>query len=142
MKNINLVKVSQFCREYYLNTNHHSGLSVGKVFSSIRAPGSSLVPDYDDYYGDYYDYDYDGDDIFARIVKAVKKNKEENNKNGRRNDPSKILLDSVQENFVFPKELLDALPDIDDIEYEDFESLNDQVESLNNVRRKKNFRRN
>ena len=142
MKNIslNLVK-SQFCREYYLNSNHHSGhsLGVGKVFSSIRAPGSSLVPDYDDYYEDYYDYDYDGaDDIFARIVKAVKKNK----KNGRRNDPSKILLDSVQENFVFPKELLDALPDIDDIEYEDFESLNEQVESLNNVRRKKNLRRN
>ena len=113
------------------------------MFSSIRAPGSSLVPDYDDYYNDYYDYDYDGgDDIFARIVKAVKKNRDENIKNGRRNDPSKILLDSVQENFVFPQELLDALPDIDDIEYEDFESLNEQVESLNNVRRKKNLTRN
>jgi len=134
----------EYAREYYQNSNHHSGHSLGvEVFSSIRAPGSSLVPDYDDYYNDYYDYDYDGgDDIFARIVKAVKKNRDENNKNGRRNDPSKILLDSVQENFVFPQELLDALPDIDDIEYEDFESLNEQVESLNNVRRKKNFTRN
>merc|ERR1711892_1135404 len=34
----------------------------------------TLAADYD-YYGDYYDYDYLGDDLFGRIVKAVKKNK-------------------------------------------------------------------
>ena len=96
--------------------------------------------DYSDYYedGDYYDYDYPGDDLFARIVKAVKKNKKENPAR-RKNDPSKILLSSVQEDFVFPQELLDSLPDIDDLDYEDFESFNAQVESINTVRKKKNF---
>ena len=91
--------------------------------------------DYNDYYDDYYDYDYPGDDVFARIVKAVKKNKKER-KSGRI-DPKKILLDSVQENFEFPKDLLDALPDIDDVEYEDFETLNEQVESLDRVKRRR-----
>ena len=84
-------------------------------------------------YDYYYDYDYSGDGVFARIVKAVKKNKR---KNGR-TDPKKILLDSVQENFEFPQDLLDALPDIDDIDYEDFETLNEQVESLDRVKRRR-----
>ena len=110
------------------------GHNIGKVFSSIQSSA-----DYVDFYDDYYDdYDYHGDDIFARIVKAVKKNKAEKRKNGVI-DPSKVLIDSVQEDFVFPQELLDSLPDIDDVDYEDFETLNEQVESFNNIRKKKNF---
>ena len=104
------------------------------MFSSIKAP-----TDFTDYYDDYYeDYDY-SDDVFARIVKAVKENKKKKKSNSRI-DPSKVLLASVQDNFEFPQELLDSLPDIDDVDYEDFQSINDQVETLNNVRRKKNLR--
>ena len=130
-------------REYYRHTGHGFGLSGIhglKGFSSIKAPSVGVRDhDYADYYEDYdYDYDYPADDLFARIVKAVKKNKKEHPA-PRRNDPSKILLGSVQEDFVFPQELLDSLPDIDDIEYEDFESLNAQVESINTVRKKKNL---
>ena len=132
-------------REYYRHAGHGHGLSGIhglKGFSSIKAPSVGVRDhEYSDYYddGDYYDYDYHGDDLFARIVKAVKKNKKENPGTQRRNDPSKILLSSVQEDFVFPQELLDSLPDIDDIDYEDFESLNAQVESFNTVRKKKNL---
>ena len=125
------------CREYYQAKNHGlghiSGHSIGKVFSSIKAP-----TDFTDYYDDYYeDYDY-SDDVFARIVKAVKENKKKKKSNAKI-DPSKVLLESVQDNFEFPQELLDSLPDIDDVDYEDFQSINDQVETLNNVRRKKNL---
>ena len=128
-----------YTREYYLASRHrgHALPGVVRGYSSIKAP-ISHGQDYADYYDDYYDYDYPGDDLFARIVKAVKKNKKENPVNGLK-DPSKILINSVQENFEFPKELLEALPDIDDIEYEDFESLNEQVESFNQIRRKKNI---
>ena len=131
-------------REYYRHAGHGHGLSGIhglKGFSSIKAASVGIRDhDYGDYYEDedYYDYDYPGDDLFARIVKAVKKNKKENPGTLIRNDPSKILLSSVQEDFVFPQELLDSLPDIDDIDYEDFESLNAQVESFNIVRKKKN----
>ena len=136
---------SSYCkftqREYYRHAGHGHGFGAIhglKGFSSIKAPAVSVSRDYDDYYEDYYDYDYRGDtDLFARIIKAVKKNKKENH-GPRRNDPTKILLNSVQEDFVFPQELLDALPDIDDLDYEDFESLNAQVESFNTVRKKKN----
>lgn len=128
---------AEYAREYHLTAghgSHGSGHNIGKVFSSIKSSA-----DYVDFYDDYYDdYDYHGDDIFARIVKAVKKNKAEKRKNGVI-DPSKVLIDSVQEDFVFPQELLDSLPDIDDVDYEDFETLNEQVESFNNIRKKKNF---
>merc|ERR1712117_724562 len=128
---------AEYAREYYQAKSHGlghiSGHSIGKVFSSIKAP-----TDFTDYYDDYYeDYDY-SDDVFARIVKAVKENKKKKKSNARI-DPSKVLLASVQDNFEFPQELLDSLPDIDDVDYEDFQSINDQVETLNNVRRKKNL---
>jgi len=91
----------------------------------------SLANDYYDYYGDYLDnldYDYLGDDLFARIVKAVKKNKE--TKTDKKKAGKGVLASSVQEDFEFPKELLDALPALEDFDYEDFESLNEQVESF------------
>ena len=69
-------------------------------------------------------------------MKAVKKNKAENK---RKIDPTKILLNSVQENFEFPQELLNSLPDIDDVDYEDFETLNEQVESLDRIKRKRTW---
>jgi len=127
---------AEYAREYNIARRHHgltaghySGASLGRVISSIK------IPDYNDYYDDYYDYDYSSDDIFARIVKAVKKNKAEKK---RKIDPTKILLNSVQENFEFPQELLNSLPDIDDVDYEDFETLNEQVESLDRIKRKRN----
>jgi len=87
----------------------------------------TLADDYD-YYGDYYDYDYLGDDLFGRIVKAVKKNK--NLTKDKKENGKGVLASSVQENFEFPQELLDALPALEDFDYEDFDSLNEQVESF------------
>ena len=79
-----------------------------------------MVADYD-YYADFLDYDYLGDDLFGRIVKAVKKNKDskKNPTDGNRG----ILAGSVQEDFEFPQELLDSLPALEDFDYEDFQSL-------------------
>jgi len=95
----------------------------------------TLAADYD-YYGDYYDYDYLGDDLFGRIVKAVKKNKNlTQDKKGKKEERKGLLAGSVQEDFEFPKELLDALPALEDFDYEDFETLNEQVESFD-----KNFK--
>merc|ERR1711874_400785 len=89
----------------------------------------TLAGDYD--YYDNYDYDYLGDDLFARIVKAVKKNKDmKKNQKENKNGATGILASSVQEDFEFPQELLDSLPALEDFDYEDFESLNEQVESF------------
>ena len=93
---------------------------------AARVPVGRHVADYD-YYGDFFDYDHLGNDLFGRIVKAVKKNKD------RKGDEAKgILGSSVQENFEFPQELLDSLPALEDFNYEDFLTLDEQVESFNN----------
>ena len=122
---------AEYAREYY-RTKHQS--NYGKLFplKGVRLHSVATDLQYDDDY--YYDYDYDDysgatSGLFARIVKAVKKNKEKSRKNGI-HDPSQLLLDSVQDDFEFPKELLDALPDLEDVDYEDFETFNRQVESL------------
>jgi len=136
---------NEYAREYYYGsrlTGAHvpaagvvavANVPVAKVPVAVgrRRFVGSLANDYYDYYGDYLDnldYDYLGDDLFARIVKAVKKNKElkTDNKEGGKG----VLASSVQEDFEFPKELLDALPALGDFDYEDFESLNEQVESF------------
>jgi len=118
------------------NPNSGRGLAaagiVGRVPTTVvrgRFP-DTLAADYD-YYSDYYDYDYLGDDLFARIVKAVKKNKDLKKDERDNKDQTKgILASSVQEDFEFPQELLDSLPALEDFDYEDFESLNEQVESF------------
>jgi len=122
---------AEYAREYY-RTKHQS--NYGKLFplKGVRLHAVATDLQYDDDY--YYDYDYDDysgatSGLFARIVKAVKKNKEKSRKNGI-HDPSQLLLDSVQDDFEFPQELLDALPDLEDVDYEDFETFNRQVESL------------
>lgn len=115
---------AEYAREYY-RTRHHS--NYGKQFSlkGVRLGSLPTELQYDDYYYDDYQYDdYSAttSGLFARIVKAVKKNKEKSRKNGI-HDPSQLLLDSVQDDFEFPQELLDALPDLEDVDYEDFETL-------------------
>ena len=125
---------AEYAREYY-RTKHHS--NYGKLFPlkgvRLDALPSVLQSQYDDdyYYDDYLydDYSATTSGLFARIVKAVKKNKEKSRNNGL-HDPSQLLLDSVQDDFEFPQELLDALPALEDVDYEDFETLNHQVESL------------
>ena len=123
---------AEYAREYY-RTKHHS--NYGKLFplKGVRLDSLPSVLQYDDdyYYDDYQydDYSVSSSGLFARIVKAVKKNKEKSRNNGI-HDPSQLLLDSVQEDFEFPQELLDALPALEDVDYEDFETLNHQVESL------------
>ena len=87
----------------------------------------TLVADYD-YYADFLNYDYLGDDLFGRIVKAVKKNKD--SKKSPTDGNRGILAGSVQEDFEFPQELLDSLPALEDFDYEDFQSLNEQVEQF------------
>eukprot|EP00091_Calanus_sinicus_P008608 TRINITY_DN20741_c0_g1_i1.p1 TRINITY_DN20741_c0_g1~~TRINITY_DN20741_c0_g1_i1.p1 ORF type:complete len:212 (+),score=35.08 TRINITY_DN20741_c0_g1_i1:183-818(+) len=62
-----------------LSRNPTSGRGLASAGVVARVPTTvvrgrfpdTLAADYD-YYGDYYDYDYLGDDLFARIVKAVK----------------------------------------------------------------------
>ena len=123
----------EYAAEYYRTSQH------GKLFPLRGGLKSHAVarPEYDyDYYDDYYQYDdYTTGGLFARIVKAVSKNKDRKPKNGL-HDPSKVLLDSVREDFEFPQELLDSLPDLEDVEYEDFETLNEQVESLGKFSRR------
>merc|ERR1711892_246889 len=118
------------------NPNSGRGLAAAGVLARVpttvvrgRFP-DTLAADYD-YYSDYYDYDSLGDDLFARIVKAVKKNKDLKKDEQDNKDKTKgILASSVQEDFEFPQELLDSLPALEDFDYEDFESLNEQVESF------------
>ena len=119
---------AEYAREYYRakQLSPHE-----KLFPLSGIQGHSAI-DYDyDYYDDYFD-DYTTSHtggLFARIVKAVRKNKGKN-KNNRISDPSTILLDSVKEDFEFPQELLDSLPDLEDIEYEDFEILNESLDKF------------
>ena len=81
----------------------------------------TLSTDYD-YYGDNYDYDYLGDDLFARIVKAVKKNKDlKNYKKDNKDNTKGIPASSVQGDFEFPQELSGSLPALEDFDYEDLE---------------------
>merc|ERR1711874_258611 len=122
----------EYAREYYYGSRYTGrGLAAGVV---ARVPTAvvrgrfpdTLAGDYD--YYDNYDYDYLGDDLFARIVKAVKKNKDmKKNQKENKNGATGILASSVQEDFEFPQELLDSLPALEDFDYEDFESLNEQV---------------
>jgi len=89
----------------------------------------TLVRDYD-YYNNYDNDDYLGDDLFGRIVKAVKKNKDQKSQQKGKDGATGPLASSVQEDFEFPQELLDSLPALEDFDYEDFEDLNKQVEQI------------
>jgi len=112
-----------------------SGHGIGSAGVVARVPTAvvrgrfpdTLVADYD-YYADFLDYDYLGDDLFGRIVKAVKQNKD--SKKNPTDANRGILAGSVQEDFEFPQELLDSLPALEDFDYEDFQSLNEQVEQF------------
>ena len=128
---------AEYAKEYYRASQRAPH---GKIFPLKGIQAHSVLADYDyDYDYDYYDQydDYTGatGSLFARIVKAVRKNKDKTRKN-QLNDPTQVLLDSVREDFEFPQELLDSLPALEDIDYEDFEILNEQVESLDKFSRR------
>ena len=96
-----------------------------------RRPTTALLDYdyYDDYsdYSDYYDYDYK-DNLLARIVKAVKDNKEKLEEGAEQVEKEGILTGSVQKDFQFPKDFLDSLPPLEDLDFDDFDSQVETVE--------------
>jgi hypothetical protein len=77
-------------------------------------------------YTEYSDYDQDyGGALLARIVKAVRGDKGPLAGGAASRGPG-----SVQSDFDFPQDLLDSLPALEDIDFEDFES---QVELISGL---------
>ena len=113
-----------YTRDYYRAT------------TGLDRPAALDYADYTDYsdYGDYADYDYSGNGLFARIVKAVKLNRNRKVEKETETEGSSkggFLAGSVQDNFQFPQGFLDSLPPLEDIDYDELSSLNDQFELIN-----------